>query len=109
MVDGKPGILMDKYAQDSKSIAAFNGDRKKVVLQLDADTSLLNQNSIDDLTNIKQTMKDSKTCIYDLQFLIKEDGHVVIADPLDVVSGQKPSKNNIKMIDILIEEARNNG
>ena len=54
-------------------------------------------------------MKDSKTCIYDLQFLIKEDGHVVIADPLDVVSGQKPSKNNIKMIDILIEEARNNG
>lgn len=54
-------------------------------------------------------MKDSKTCIYDLQFLIKEDGHVVIADPLDVILGEKPGKNNIKMLDILIEEARKNG
>ncbi len=95
IVDGKPGILMDKYAQDSKSIAAFDRGRKKVVLNLGADTSLLNQNSIDDLTSIKQTMKDSKTCIYDLQFLIKEDGHVVIADPLDVILGEKPGKNNI--------------
>ena len=106
MVDGKPGILMDKYAQDSKSIAAYDGNKGKVMLKPEADTSLLNQNSIDDLTNIMQTMKDGKISINDLQFLIAEDGHMVIADPLNIIPGQKPSNNNIRMINILIEEAK---
>ena len=100
MVDGKPGILMDKYAQDSKSIAAYDGNKGKVMLKPEADTSLLNQNSIDDLTNIMQTMKDGKISINDLQFLIAEDGHMVIADPLNIIPGQKPSNNNIRMINI---------
>ena len=106
MVDGKSGILMDKYAQDSKSITAYDGNKGKVMLKPEADTSLLNQNSIDDLTNIMQTMKDGKISINDLQFLIAEDGHMVIADPLNIIPGQKPSNNNIRMINILIEEAK---
>ena len=106
IVDGKPGILMDKYAQDSKSIVAYDGKKGKVMLKPEADTSLLNQNSIDDLTNIMQTMKDGKVSINDLQFLIAEDGHMVVADPLNIIPGQKPSNNNIKMLNILIEEAK---
>ena len=106
IVDGKPGILMDKYAQDSKSIVAYDGKKGKVMLKPEADTSLLNQNSIDDLTNIMQTMKDGKVSINDLQFLIAEDGHMVVADPLNIIPGQKPSNNNIKMFNILIEEAK---
>ena len=109
IVDGKPGILMDKYAQDSKSIVAYDGKKGKVMLKSEADTSLLNQNSIDDLTNIMQTMKDGKVSINDLQFLIAEDGHMVVADPLNIIPGQKPSNNNIKMLNILIEEAKKNG
>ena len=106
IVDGKPGILMDKYAQDSKSIVAYDGKKGKVMLKPEADTSLLNQNSIDDLTNIMQTMKDGKVSINDLQFLIAEDGHMVVADPLNIIPGPKPSNNNIKMFNILIEEAK---
>ena len=106
IVDGKPGILMDKYAQDSKSIVAYDGKKGKVMLKPEADTSLLNQNSIDDLTNIMQTMKDGKVSINDLQFLIAEDGHMVVADPLNIIPGQKPSNNKIKMFNILIEEAK---
>ena len=56
-----------------------------------------------------QTMKDGKISINDLQFLIAEDGHMVIADPLNIIPGQKPSNNNIRMINILIEEAKKNG
>ena len=108
IIDGKPGILMDRYAQESKSIVAFNKAKGKVTLKPDADTSLLNQNSIDDLIKIKRIMNDDKIRINDLQFLIKEDGHIVIADPLDVIIGQSPSPNNNRMIDILIEEARKN-
>ncbi|MDE7416480.1 MAG: hypothetical protein K2N44_09295, partial [Lachnospiraceae bacterium] len=108
IVDGKPGILMDRCAQDSKSIVALDKTKGKVMLKPNADTSLLNQNSIDDLTKIKQIMNNDKIKINDLQFLIKEDGHIVIADPLDVIVGQLPSKNNNKMLDILIEEAKKN-
>ncbi|XBX03645.1 hypothetical protein QMP26_24250 [Enterocloster clostridioformis] len=108
MVDGKPGIIMDTCSQDSKSIAAFNKSKNKVTLKPNADTSLLNQNSIDDLTLIKNKITSDKIKIDDLQFLIKQDGHIVIADPLKVIVGESPSKNNIKMIDILIEQAKTN-
>jgi len=108
IVDGKPAIIMDECIQDSKSIAALNKSTGKVSLKPNADTSLLNQNSINDLQNIKQTMVNGKIKIDDLQFLIKEDGHIVIADPLKVTVGEIPSKNNIRMIDILVEAAKSN-
>ncbi|MFG6367756.1 MAG: hypothetical protein K1W16_04925 [Lachnospiraceae bacterium] len=83
---------MDRCDQDSKSIVALDNTKGKVMLKSNADTSLLNQNSIDDLTKIRQIMNNDKIKINDLQSLIKEDGHIVIADSLDVIVEQLPLK-----------------
>jgi len=104
MVDGKPGMIMEQYAQDSKEIVALSG--KKVKLMDGADTSLLNQNSINDLTEIRNKMVNDNIKIDDLQFLIKQDGHIVISDPLQIYTNTKPSNNNLRMIDLLIEAAK---
>lgn len=96
---------MDKYAKGSKDIVALSDKKVQVVNGMD--TRLLNENSIKDLENIKKTMVDKKIKIDDLQFLIKEDGHIVIADPLKVHLKTKPSNNNLKMINLLIEVAKN--
>ncbi len=106
LVDGNPAIIMDRCIQESKSIVALNKRKKKIMLVEGADTSLLNKNSVSDLELIKKKMIDKKIKIDDLQFLIKEDGHIVISDPLQVIVGENPSKNNLRMIDILIEEAK---
>ena len=45
--------------------------------------------------------------IDDLQFLIGSDGSIVIADPLKVQVGE-PSKNNLRMIELLIQVAQGN-
>ena len=108
LVDGNPAIIMDRCIQESKSIVALNKRKKKIMLVEGADTSLLNKNSVSDLELIKKKMIDKKIKIDDLQFLIKEDGHIVISDPLQVIVGENPSKNNLRMIDILIEEAKKN-
>lgn len=44
--------------------------------------------------------------INDLQFLLTKDGHVVVADPLKVFTGIKPSPNNIRMFDLLIKAVK---
>jgi len=53
-------------------------------------------------------MNNTPVKVDDLQFLIGEDGSVVIADPLDVKPGEVPSTNNKQMIKKLIEVARRN-
>jgi hypothetical protein len=50
-------------------------------------------------------MIEKKVKIDDLQFLIGKDGRVVIADPLSVNVGVKPSPTNLRTIDKLIEAA----
>jgi filamentous hemagglutinin len=103
VVDGKPAILMDRFAQGSKTIVR-NNPRKPGILE-GADTSLLNERSISDLKSIRATLIEKQVKIDDLQFLIGNNGKVVIADPLKVTTGVKPSPVNLRTIDKLIEAA----
>jgi len=69
----------------------------------------LNQQSISDLQSIRNTMVAKKIQINDLQFLIGNDGRVVVADPLRVNFNTPPSKSNLRMIDLLLKAAQDNG
>jgi len=104
-VDGKPGMIMDQFAQGSKDVVKYSDGKVRVV----GNSALLNQRSIADLQSIRATMVNKKICINDLQFLIGADGRMVVADPLDVDFGTEPSKKNLRMIDLLIQSAQKNG
>ncbi len=104
-VGGRPGMLMDQFAQGSKDIVALQNGKVRIV----GDSPLLNNQSVTDLQNIRQTMVDQNVKIDDLQFLIGKDGRVVVADPLKVFTGVKPSPNNLRTIDLLIQQARKSG
>ena len=54
-------------------------------------------------------MVDNKVQINDLQFLISNVGRVVVADPLAINLNVSPSKNNLRMIELLIQAAKKNG
>ncbi|VTR19270.1 Uncharacterised protein [Actinobacillus pleuropneumoniae] len=103
-VDGNPGLMFDRFDQGSKDIVRLQNGKIRIV----GESTLLNQQSIDDLTAIKGMMVEKKIKINDLQFLLGKDGKIVVADPLDVVVGDKPSANNLRMIDLLIEAAKKN-
>ena len=100
-VDGKPAVMYDRLAQGSKDVVRLVDDKMKTV----GSSPLLNQRSVADLRAIRQTMIDKQVRVDDLQFLIRRDGRVVIADPLNVAVGQGPSANNLKMIKLLIKAA----
>lgn len=104
LVDGKPAILMDRFAKGSKDIVKT----VEGVVQIVGHSKLLNQQSINDLVKIKQIMIKSNVRIHDLQFLIAKNGRVVIADPLKLITNMKPSETNIKTIDLLIKVAKTN-
>jgi len=53
-------------------------------------------------------MMDANIKIDDLQFLIDADGHVVVADPLAVHYDTPISASNQRMIDVLIDVAKEN-
>jgi len=97
-VDGRSGMLMDQFAQGSKDIVALQNGKVRIV----GDSPLLNGQSVTDLQNIRQVMVDQNVKIDDFQFLVGKDGRVVVADPLKVFTGVKPSPNNIRTIDLLI-------
>ena len=69
------------------------------------DSPLLNQQSVTDL----QDIRDNNIQINDLQFLIGNECRVVVADPLAVNFNTMPSKNNLRMIDLLMQAAQKNG
>ena len=102
--DGQPAVVMERYALGSKSVVKLEGGKVRIV----GDSELLNERSLADLQRIKSTMVDDKIKVNDLQFLIGSDGRVVVADPLDVIIGEAPSKNNVRMLDLLMEVARKN-
>ncbi|MFJ4143000.1 hypothetical protein [Pseudomonas sp. NPDC089734] len=104
-VDGTPGMLMDQFAQGSKDIVRLVDGKVRTV----GNSSLLNQQSISDLQGIRNTMVSNNVQINDLQFLISNEGRVVVADPLAVKFNSAPSKNNLRMIDLLIQAAQKNG
>jgi hypothetical protein len=98
---GKPAYIMQKYAQGSKDVVRTVNGNPKII----GSSAYLNQTSIQDLKAIKQMMMDKKVKIDDLQFLINYDGHIVIADPIDVIIGHEPSTINIRTINKLIVAA----
>jgi hypothetical protein len=104
-VDGSPGMLMDRFAQGSKDVVRLVDGKVRIV----GDSSLLNQQSVADLQAIRDKMVTNEIKIDDLQFLISNEGHVVVADPLDVHFNTPPSTRNLRMIDLLIQSAQKNG
>jgi hypothetical protein len=107
-IDGQPAMLMDRYAQGSKDIVRtvrIGGERRVVQV---GGADLLNQRSIDDLQRIRTQLVNDRIRIDDLQFLIGFDGSIVLADPLDVREGIKPSRVNLRTINLLIAAARGN-
>lgn len=96
--------MFERFAQGSKDIVRLERGKVRVV----GESSLLNQRSVDDLASIRNTLVEKQVKVNDLQFLIGNNGRVVIADPLDVVVGANPSKNNLRMIDLLIKSAQGN-
>ncbi|MGZ7442759.1 hypothetical protein [Paenibacillus sp. TH7-28] len=103
-VDDNPALMFDRFAQGSKDVVRLQNGKIIIV----GESPLLNQQSINDLNTIKRMMIEKKVRINDLQFLIGKDGSIVVADPLDVIVGEKPSANNVRMIDLLIEAAKKN-
>ena len=107
-IDGQPAMLMDRYAQGSKDIVRtvrIGGDRRVVQV---GSADLLNEQSISDLQRIRRQLVNDRIRIDDLQFLVDSGGSIVLADPLDVHEGIRPSRANLQTIDLLIEAARAN-
>lgn len=98
---GVPAAVMRRYAEGSKTtVRNIDGCMTTV-----GESRHLNQRSIDDLEQIRQTMVDRGIRISDLQFLIDHDGAVSISDPLEIKVGTPPSRTNLKTIELLIEAA----
>ncbi|WP_343717765.1 DUF4781 domain-containing protein [Inquilinus sp.] len=94
-VDGRPALLVDRYAANSKDML----DRDTGAV---ADTSRLNENSLLSLQRIKLAMQTRRIDIRDLQFLVKEDGSFVVADPVAVHRGAEPSSEALETLDKFI-------
>nr|WP_275943099.1 DUF4157 domain-containing protein [Pseudenhygromyxa sp. WMMC2535] len=100
-VDGRPGVIFDRFAAGSKDVVKVVGQKPKVV----GSSSLLNSKSATELRKILKKMQEIPVKIDDLQFLIARDGRIVIADPLRVAIGSKPNRKNMRMIQLLIDVA----
>ncbi len=103
-VNGRTAIVFKRYATGSKTVVKLEKGKVRIV----GDSALLNQKSVEDLQRIRELLVTKNVKVDDLQFLIGSDGSVVIADPLDVHPGTEPSKNNLRMIDLLIQVAQGN-
>lgn len=105
LIGDQPALIFDRFAQGSKDIVRLQDGRVRVV----GESPFLNQQSVADLQEIRRTMVSGNIRINDLQFLIGQNGRVVVADPLGVQVGVAPSRNNLRMIDLLIQQAQKGG
>jgi hypothetical protein len=103
LVDNQPALVFDRFEQGSKSVVRLESGKVRVV----GESPLLNDKSASDLRLIRQTIVTKNVKIDDLQFLIGRDGRIVISDPLAVKPGS-PSRNNLQIIDKLIQQAEKN-
>jgi len=75
-------------------------------VQVVGTSPFLNARSVEDLKQIRQIMQEKQIWVNDLQFLIGEDGRMVIADPIAFTIGEKgPSSVNLDTIKKLIQVA----
>jgi filamentous hemagglutinin len=70
-VDGRDAIVMRRHAAGSREGEAF--DRR------------VNRRTVHEWRRIRQTMQEGRIGVWDLQFLIGNDGSIVVNDPLVVV------------------------
>lgn len=103
---GRPAVVMKRYAIGSKNIVRTVEGKPRIVSREQG--RLLNATSVRDLDAIEATLKQEEVRVNDLQFLIGEDGRVVIADPLNVEIGPGPSATNLRMIRLLRDVALGN-
>jgi filamentous hemagglutinin len=101
---GRDAVVLRRYAQGSKDVVKTI----KKVPRIVGSSPLLNERSISDLRAIRQRLKEKKIKVDDLQFLIAEDGRMVIADPVDAFRNTKPSDANVETIRLLIKVAKRN-
>src|SRR5205085_12352688 len=94
---------MDLFAEGSRNIV----NSRLGVWTIVGDSTHLNELSLKDLATIRRHLVDKKIYVNDLQFLIRADGRVAIADPLGIprVRAAGPSEYYLKQIDELIEAA----
>lgn len=95
-VGGRPALLVDRYVASSKDMLDRTGN-------IVVDPSRLNENSLLSLQRIRLAMQMRKIDIRDVQFLMKEDGSFVVADPVAVHMGSEPSSEALGMIDKFID------
>lgn len=107
-VDGQPGILLERIPDAVSSKDIFNYGNVQYGAVDGADISRLNANSIQDLQSIRAGLLNNNVNVNDLQFLFRQDGHVVINDPLSV-GFYGPSQEHLDTIDALIKLAQGNG
>lgn len=103
------GLVYQRYEFGSKDMMQLVKGEAKIKPDFDrSKLRFLNETTLDDLGKIRKTLVEKKISIDDLQFMIAEDGHVFVADPLEVIVGKKPSKNNENIIDGLVDIINNN-
>lgn len=100
MVGDRPALVYDRFEAGTKDAVRMVRGQPTIVGELD----ILNGNSISDLKFIRKKIMDARLHIDDLQFLVGNDGGLVISDPLGVKIGPG-YKKNVQMIDVLIKLA----
>ncbi|UKS29716.1 hypothetical protein LOZ80_12600 [Paenibacillus sp. HWE-109] len=91
-----PAVIMKRYAEHSKDfVKVKDSDQLKMPKHL-------NVSSIQQIIEMENRMIAAEIRISDLQFLIDEQGRVVLADPGGLVKQYAPSKNEEGVIDNLL-------
>jgi hypothetical protein len=96
--DGKPGMVMEKYTCVSSKDILFDAMLNPNVMH-----AYLNEKTYQQLTALRAQLLKDKIDIKDLQFLILEDGTVLINDPLDIKYGTMLNADSLFSLDKLIE------
>ncbi|MFC4095521.1 fibronectin type III domain-containing protein [Euzebyella saccharophila] len=102
--EGRPAIIMKRYAGSSDNIAQLRGATVEIIGSSDAVTA----NSIESLETIKDLLKQKEVDVVDLEFLIDDNGSFFIADPSAIRLNTQPSEGNINLIDELIAQIKVN-
>jgi len=95
--DGHAAVITKRYATAMKA-PDFE----------DSGYRFLNETSVRDLEQIRDTLASNKIIVRDLQFLVASDGHVVVADPLRIFGTETdPRIPGFKLVTRVRETPRN--
>lgn len=78
-------VLQERmFPLGSKQIIRINMNRNQVGNIQKLKSSPLNQRTLEDLQNIRQTLVDLQLGVHDTQFLVSQDGRVFFSDPKEI-------------------------